>query len=150
MTNRRFMTGLVALLLAAACGDLGAPPQPTRAASALRSSALIGSFNVAVPFGNGLAADNAHLLYLSTGSGARETHIIDRVLQTDVGTIPTGGDPRDVTFDGTDLLLRRSERSGREADDRWRIRRFLRAAISRRRDRHRRRYHLSGRPESSQ
>jgi hypothetical protein len=70
-----------------------------------RSSSFVAAFDLPVEFPTGLAWDGGAFLYLSTGSMFRETHKINRILQADVGTIPTGGNPRDVTFDGTDLLF---------------------------------------------
>lgn len=68
-------------------------------------SVALGSFTLPVEYPTGLASDGGTLLYLSTGSGFRETHVIDRVSQTDIGTIPTGGNPRDVTSDGAYLYF---------------------------------------------
>jgi hypothetical protein len=106
MTTQRCLAALVATFLLAGCSDVTTIPEPpTVQALNGRSAALLSSFNLPVQFPTGLAWDGGSLLYLSTGSGFRETHKINRILQADVGTIPTGGNPRDVTFDGTDLLF---------------------------------------------
>lgn len=106
MTPRRSLAALATTLLLVACSDVTTIPEPPTVQPLKgRSAALLSSFNLPIQFPTGLVSDGLGFLYLSTGSLFRETHRINRPLQTVVGTIPTGGDPRDVTFDGTDLLF---------------------------------------------
>jgi hypothetical protein len=73
--------------------------------SGIASLVVPDSFNLPIPFPTGLtytpAAASYGLFYLSTGfgtTGFRETHEIDRSSRTDIGNIPTGGNPRDLSF----------------------------------------------------
>ena len=102
MSARRLAAVAVIVIIAGCNSDT-----PTTPASAHRPAFghATASFTLPVQFPTGIAWNGGTLLYLSTGSGFRETHLIDRLSQMDVGAIPTGGNPRDVAFYGANLLF---------------------------------------------
>jgi hypothetical protein len=107
MTRRSLpVYALLSTLVLAGCSDVTTIPEAQSPLSVVRkSSALVGSFNLPITFPTDIASDGGAFLYLSTGDGFRVTHKINRLLAMDVGTIPTGGNPRGLAFDGLNLLV---------------------------------------------
>jgi hypothetical protein len=108
MNARRCIIALVsaATLLGCDSARTSDPVSVSRADGSKMASLVVpDSFNLPIPFPTGLTFNPAvapyGLLYLSTGfgtTGYRETHEIDRSSRTDIGNIPTGGNPRDLSF----------------------------------------------------
>jgi hypothetical protein len=102
--TRRSLIALASTLVLLGCGaDTIAPAASSRLVPRGPAN-LVASFNLPIQFPTGLALKDT-TLYLSTGFGFRDTYVISRLAQAVTGTIPTGNNPRDVSFDGTNLLF---------------------------------------------
>jgi hypothetical protein len=110
MNARRCTIGAIGLVSTALFGcdsPRTTDPASVSRASGSRIASLVvpDSFNLPIPFPTGLTytigPGPMGVFYLSTGfgtTGFRETHEIDRSSRTDLGNIPTGGNPRDLSF----------------------------------------------------
>jgi hypothetical protein len=106
MTNRRYIIALGSILVVLGCNDSRDTTSPLVARATPRASLVVpDSFNLPIPFPTGLTYGPtlapAPRFWLSTGfgtAGLRETHVIDRATRADVGDIPTGGNPRDLSY----------------------------------------------------
>jgi hypothetical protein len=100
------IAALASTFAVVACSDVtSVRPAGGHAAFSLVATPPAGTMvYLPIQFSSGLAFDGS-MLYLSTESGFRDTYKIDPTSVGVVGVIPTGGNPDDVTFDGTSLLF---------------------------------------------
>jgi hypothetical protein len=102
--TRSSLIALASTLVLLGCGADTIAPAPSSMLAPRGPANLVSSFNLPIQFPTGLALKDT-TLYLSTGFGFRDTYVISRLAQAVTGTIPTGNNPRDVAFDGTNLLF---------------------------------------------
>lgn len=108
MNARRHASVLASAIILVGCSaDVSTRPEAPPGNALVRRNAsarLVSSSNLPILAPTGVAIKGL-LLYVSTGTGFRDTYVVNRLNNAIVGTIPTGGNPRDVASYNADLLF---------------------------------------------
>src|SRR2546423_12522507 len=108
MHARRHASLLAAAIFLVGCSaDVSTRPEAPEGPALVRRNAsarLVSSSNLPILAPTGVAIKGL-LLYISTGTGFRDTYVVNRLTNAIVGTIPTGGNPRDVASYNANLIF---------------------------------------------